>query len=346
MLSPKNSETSSIWVRIAEISVAIAAILTVVSISVSAGLFLWERPDRRRAVVFNAWSRVAEMEAKRADGGRSEALRQLRENGEILAGIALSAAVLRDVDLSNSDLSFASLKDVEFFHCLLRHANLSRAVLNGGHFREQCDFRDAKFDRTELYNAVLADSNLDDTQFTGAKGNAATSFNGASMRHTLILNADFPGVIFDNADLTGARFVESRIEKATFQKAVLVECRFVGINAAGAHFQNAQGKKCRFGWKSVLDGAHFDRATLDSSEFEGSSLRGTSFFGATLRGAVFRKCDLRGADFTSADLTDADISECTIEGAIFTNATLQGTTSVGCLGTPVDLPNDKQDAFR
>jgi uncharacterized protein YjbI with pentapeptide repeats len=335
----KDSETASRVVRGAEVG---AALLTVFSIVVSATVFWLERSDRKRAVIFGAWNVLAGMEKKRADGGRSEALRQLRENEESLAGIDLSGGILRNLDLSNSDLTLASLKDVEFTHCLLRRVNLTDAILESGHFRQQCDFRGATFYRTKLQNAVLADSRLDGAEFLGAEGNVATSFNGAAMSKTVISNSVFANVIFDNADLTDARILESRIEKARFQKATINRCRLTGTKAEGTQFQNATGRNCIFGWGTVLDEAHFDRAVLDSPIFETTSLRGAIFFGAKLRGAEFRNCDLTGANFTSSDLTYAIFSECLIEGAVFTNSQLRPATAfVRCQGTPVDLPGDK-----
>jgi len=344
MYPPSTSVKSSNLVRTAEI---LAAVLTVGSILCSATLFYTERTSRKRAVLFSAWSIVAATEEKRVDAGRSDALRQLMENRQSLAGIVLNGGIFRNVDLSNNDLSLASLKNVEFMHCRLKNVNLSGASLDGGHFRENCDFRDAKFERTRLHNTILADSSLERAQFLGAEGNALTSFNGAVMRGGVISNAEFGNVMFDNADLTGLTMVMSRIEKATFLRATLTGSRFSGVKAAGAQFQRATGERCLFGWGSILDGAAFDRVAFYLTTFEDSSLRGAHFFGATLNGGRFVSCDLTGADFTSALLTQTTFDNCIIQGALFRNAELGSETRfVGCVGTPIDLVEVQGDARR
>lgn len=321
-----------------EIIAGLAALLTVASVSTSAFLYYVERPSRQRATIFAAWSIVSGMEGKRADGARSVALNQLRENHESLAGIVLDGSIFRNIDLSNSNLFLASLKNVEFTHCKLVAVDFTDANLQGGHFRDRCDFSSSKFERTDLRNAVLADSVLQNVQFLGSTGNAFTSFNNAHLDNSSMTNTTFNDAIFDNSELHETTFVSSGLERATFLRAILNHTRFSTVSANEAKFILARGDGTQFLWGALLDGAQFDSAQLTNPIFENCSLRGAKFFGSYITNGTFRNCNLTNANFTSVHLKSTIFENCVLEGAVFLHADIDSETLfTNSKGTPIGL---------
>ena len=219
----------------------IAACLTTASVVTAVAMYIMDKPTRERTALFDAWRMVVHMESRRVSGARAEALAVLLKNRESLAGVDLSNAILDDIDLRGSVLSFASLEDVRFSRVKLNRALLRGASLRNGHFEQRCDFTDAVFDRTQLQGAVLADNTLVRATFSGTEASLTTSFNGADLRSSVTVNAEFSGVNFDNADLSGAKMVEGRVENATFQRATLADFRMAGTFGAGAQFQKSTG---------------------------------------------------------------------------------------------------------
>ena len=338
MVSGEQTKPKSRMLLLAEVIGAFAALLTVLSVSSSAVLYYAERPSRQRATVFGAWAVVSGMEGKRADGARSVALKQLRDNHESLAGIVLDGSILNDVDLSDTNLLLASLRNVEFNHCRLASANLTDANMQGGHFRDGCDFSFSKFERTDLRGAVLADSNLFSVRFLGSQGNALTSFNNAKLIHSTVTNGNFNDVVFDNSELGETVFVSVGIQRASFLRVKLDHTRFAAVTATEANFVKAIGDHAQFVWGTDLDDARFDRAVLTNPVFQDSHLRGTTFFASQITQGTFKNCDLTNADFTSATLTATVFENCIVQGASFTHAKLQeGTSFKNCQGKPVGI---------
>lgn len=299
-----------------------ADLLTVASITCAAVLYYSEAPARERAAVFSAWNTLASTEGKRASAGRPEALAQLIKSHESLAGIDLNKAILRGVDLSGSNLSLAKLDDVDFSGVLLRNVSLRDASLQGGHFREGCDFTGAIFERTDLRAAVLVDTTLAQATFSGVEGGTRTSFNGANMRKAVFVNSTLSRAIFDNADLTDARMTEGAVDGATFSLATLENFHMTGTSAVGVGLQRSKGLGAVFGANTNLNQARFDASQLQNPVFDGVTARGAVFFAAIFPSALFINSDLRDADFTSADLRNAAFCNTNLSGAKFERAVL------------------------
>lgn len=307
-------ERSKAWIELT------AGAIAIVSVVVSASMYMIESPTRKREAVFNAWGIVAGMEGKRSDGGRSEALRQLRTSGENLAGVVLDGSIFRALDLSNTTLTRASLRDVEFTGCSLKEVDLTRACLADAHMIG-CNLTAGRLVFAQLDGAVLADCILDLVSLQGARGDSRTSFNGASMRQSVWSNAVFRETIVDNADLSGASITEVCFDDASFQRVNAGGWQWTAVRATSACLQNVHGSGCQFMHDTVLAQARLDRSILHEATFDHVDLRGASFFAAELQGTVFRDCDLSGADLSSADLTGVTFLRCNTEGMVLRMAT-------------------------
>lgn len=320
------------WEWIALSVGACAALFSILTVMVSAIQFVRERDSRRRVAVFSAWSIVSSTEGKRANGGRSDALKQLKENNQSFAGMVLDGAVLDNLDLSKSDLSYSSLRNVDLNRCSFNNVSLIHASLAHGTFRDHCEFRRALFSETDLRDAHLSDDDLDESRFHIAIGDDSTTFDGASMRDAEIANSSFVGSTFDNSDLSKAVFTATSISLARFVNAKLNGCRLSAVDASNAQFAKASLQDCLIERHTLLRDADFSRVHAERAIYNDVDLSGAVFFGAFLAGTTFQNCILTGANFTSADLRSATFEKCDLSGAIFTAADVNAGAFSNCKG--------------
>ena len=221
----------------------LVALATIIPVGVSAVMYVSEYNNRKQATILAAWSVIAQMQGQHASAGRAQALDELKSKNQSLAGIVLDKAILREADLSNTDLSYASLNDLDCTRCRFRGANLFNANLEGGRYKGGCDFSDATLEEARLNNALLADCTFDRASLHRARGDVRTSFNGASMRAIVISNASLPKAIFNNADLSNAQLIDTNVEGAQFQRSVVSGWHWNGVTARYAELYNIHGDR-------------------------------------------------------------------------------------------------------
>lgn len=314
-----------------------AAILTVLSVNVSAVLYFLDWPSRKRASISSAWTIVAGMEGKHSEAARGEALRILRAEDESLEGLVLDGAILRDVELSNANLFQASLRDVDFKGASFEHSSLRGVVLIRAKFSDGCNFRGSFLEGTPLQGAQFADCDMSNATLRSARGDSETSFDGARMKSAQISGSDLRGVQFNNADLSYAQIDHGNLDNATFHRATVTRWKWTGTEAKDARFEKVMGQWASFR-SADLERTHFDGSDLSHARFHSVNLKGASFFRTTLTGAHFEDCDLSGANFTSADLSSVVFSHCIVDGTIFRLSNLPPRSLENTTGTPVEVP--------
>lgn len=127
---------------------------------------------------------------------------------------SFSGMDLRDLDLSNTDLS-----GMDFSNATLNNINLSKANLSN-----------ANFTKAYLYNVNLSGANVSNANFNGARLSRvnllfANLFN-ANLENTFLEFTKFTSTILTNVRLRGADFVESNFYKAkglTFEDKCYIE---------------------------------------------------------------------------------------------------------------------------
>lgn len=316
----------------------IAAFLTCISISIAAIVYIFEIDDRRQATILQAWAIVTDLEGKRVGGGRIEALRQLKEGGQRLAGIVLDGVILSGLDLSKTDLSYSSLQSVVLTDVSFSGSDLRHSLLNGGKFHGSCDFSGAVLERVVFREVLVNDCLFDKAKIHCAEGDSRTSFNGASMKEAKISNSSFADAIFDNVNLSGSDLVEVDFQGASFQRANVSDTIWIGVEAPGS-IMRLQGKDARFLAGSNFRGARFDQSSLYGARFKGVDLQGASFFGAELlQGVVFQDCNLEGANFSSATFEGARFEGCNLKDIQLFGSDIKGIEAVkNCTNVPPSL---------
>lgn len=234
---------------------------------------------------------------------RDEALALLNEGPEgqtafnWLAGVEgiqlnLQNAVLKNIDLGETNLSradltgaeflssklnqcvFGDLKAVGFSGCELRLLNLGRA--------DHCCFVDSTF-KEAVVQAFLCECDL-----TGADLSAIMIY-ALIAQHCTFKNAKFQQTVS-----AGVLLRESDFSNADLSQ----------VNLCGADLH-----------KSKLTGANLRNACLDAADLTEVDLSGADLTGATLIGAKLCGANLSGADFEGAILIDADLSKANAESA-------------------------------
>jgi uncharacterized protein YjbI with pentapeptide repeats len=121
---------------------------------------------------------------------------------------------------------------------------------------------------------------------------------------------------FDRFELSNINLTGAKLDRASFNRAVMQETKFADLDGARTRFINTD---------------------LRNTTFEGASLRYADFTEADLRGATLARSDLADARFVSADLRGADLTGARIRDADFFRANLSGATWVD--GTRVCAEN-------
>ena len=150
-----------------------AAILTCISVVITAVMYICEGSQRKKQAVFEAWSTVNSAHGLEHSGGRIEALGYLNSENQSLAGLTTIRANLTRVQLPGADVQDAVL-------CVthLEGANLKGASLN----------------RANLENSFLEGANLED----------------AKLKRAMLKKVNLRNVTWKNADIEGANFYNAR----------------------------------------------------------------------------------------------------------------------------------------
>jgi hypothetical protein len=155
-----------------------------------------ESGDRLKQKHYQAWLVINSAEGKGGNGGRIEALEELKADGVSLVGVNLSSAFLmrvrlpkgnlaranfdgadaRNSDLAGANVSDASLRSANFRGAQLQGASFVRSVLDGA------DFAGADLRGADLTGVSLEDADLRGADLEGLKWNSMVSVKGTNIR--------------------------------------------------------------------------------------------------------------------------------------------------------------------
>lgn len=255
----------------------------------------------------------------------------------ILTGVCLQRATLEDANLYGANLEGANLASASLRRTILTQANLTRCDLTGTSLEE--------IDATE---AVLQQANLSKAAI------ASAVFERANMAQVSLDDATGEGAIFCEADLAGATLKKASLPASDFSKALLEGVNFQDANLSDANFEAASGSSANFRCANLsglrasegcnFSGSCFVKANAAESCWEEACLSGADFSYARLEAATFTKALLEGANFygsnakfgrfrkanlKNAKLTQMNLFEATLEKADLTGADLQGSNLYG-----------------
>ena len=154
------------------------------------------------------------------------ALKDIDLSNKNLSGFDLRGADLSDAKLINTDLSGANLRRADLRGAELNGANLSQAKLN------RADLFKAYLIGADLRGAELIGVNLEGANLNGAKSNKA-NLSGAFLRFAKLKGANLTGALLheatiSNADLTGANLTNAQLIRTQAQKADFTRADLTG----------------------------------------------------------------------------------------------------------------------
>ena len=208
-----------------------------------------------------------------------EFLKLYKEERRDFPGADLSEMYLTCEDLSDINLSGATLRKTVLCETTLANANFQNADLRDVEISAEIrgsniDFSGANFEGTGMYEGIIEQANF-----------SRANFRDASFSQFSMTKCNFNGTDFTNAWLSETEFTAGHFKGAIFQKA------YIDVNF----------------WDADIAGADFSYAFFRCSPQHLRETRGVDVTAANFVNAVFLPPRIRSPD-------DLDIS--TIQGAI------------------------------
>lgn len=261
--------------------------------------------------------------------------------GEDLSDADLTNASLENADLTGANLSRANFTDVNLSGALLVNANLSNADLVYSYLFE-----------TDLSNADLTDAYIYGVQSGGIAGTPVNLsvdwqlFNGylvglsANLSNADLTGVDLSGKSFNEANFAGANLSNAKLEYTSFNNVSLINVSFanadliyadlIDVDLSGADLTNAD-----------LAGAVLQRVSLSNANLEGTSLEYTTLGAGVSSGGIVGvpfglpsfvqlvdgyltglQMNLSGAELSGSDLSGASLPEVDLSYADLSNSDL------------------------
>jgi len=259
---------------------------------------------------------------------------------------------VRELDLSDVDLSFMDLSGLDLTGSMFARANLTetklanailvdtsfasaemlKVVLSGAQLQAS-DLTGANLQWADLMGANLSDAEVAGARLLGARLAGAvahrTVFQDADLTEAVLaegdfLEADFERARLDRADLLTARLVAATLEgvsadQARFERAVMTGVRAEGLVAKQAHFGTIDAEDS-FWEGAELSESNFAFARLTRADFTEAVLIGVVMDGALVRDARFDRANAhslmgRKSDFMEASFESADLTLSDLAGS-------------------------------
>jgi hypothetical protein len=212
-------------------------------VTVLVAVIFWflEAGDRAKERHYRAWDLINAARGSTGDGGRRDALQDLKNDHVSLAAAPLEKAWLPRVDLKGAHLAFANLQGASLVFANLQDAYLRGANLQGasltfanlqGAWLGWANMKDA--DAANLQGADLRAANLQSAELRGA------DLQGANLQHANLQGANLQGADVGWANLQGAKGLTQEQLNATKSdhRTVLPE----GLTRP-AHWQSEEGEQ-------------------------------------------------------------------------------------------------------
>ncbi|UBF23910.1 pentapeptide repeat-containing protein [Kovacikia minuta CCNUW1] len=239
-----------------------------------------------------------------------ELLKKYAAGDRNFPGVNLSEANLTGASLSNVNLTGANLSVANLSGANLNSANLTKAKLN------VAKLSGANLSKSNLSEAILNVANLTLADLSGAELSQA-SFVRAELSRADLSGANLSQTNFSGADLKDAKLRATNLSNANLSRADLKWANLTAANLTGTNLHGAD-----------LSSTDFSGADLSNTELRQANLSRANLKGANLSQANLRWADLSGADLSGADLSGAKLSGANLTGANLSNSTLLETTLV------------------
>ncbi len=183
----------------------------------------------------------------------------------VLAGLDLTKAYMRNVDLINADCSGANFYNADFLDADLSGTTFSNANLRGAYFWNTKTSNTlfegvTSFDNATFHNTDLMDMDL-----------RSSSFTAVHIENSTWTNLNVSGCSFINADITDSTFEGTE---------------FAGCNLTGVHISGNYSKWRNTSFENtILSDGYIDFISVEYTDTY-NSFDGVSFSNATINGTA------------------------------------------------------------
>jgi uncharacterized protein YjbI with pentapeptide repeats len=213
----------------------------------------------------------------------------------LAAGIDLSWADLRGIEISGWDfnravLDHADLSQARVLFCDLERCSLLGARLDGALF-SGCDLSRAVLDGASLMNTRMEAGSLNRTQLRGVQADglellnldaSRMIFDGSRLHGARIEGVNLSRAQGEGADLSGLWLLNANLDHIVLSEASLVDGELDGCSLAHADLRHARLDRFWIRSSSAAQ-ARFDHAHMPGVRWEGS----VSFAQASFEGACY-----------------------------------------------------------
>lgn len=261
-----------------------------------------------------------------------------------------------NLDLSNIDLSQASLRHCLFDNCLLKGANLSETDLSECTL-QNCDLTGANIQLSQLDGSLLQKCKLEKILFNNSSARymmardcqfTNSQIKNAKWSHTVLVDCCLKDVQAEKIDISSGCLQRCDLNSinlyaAHLDKLLLDNCEMDRANLAKSQLQTAtcsaikgdqvnlsyaQAQGIRFDGKCQLPRLCLDYANLHGASLQGAYLPGSSLREAVLNKALVMRCDISDSDgyhliAHDADFTGSNLSRVCWQGANLLGARLR-----------------------
>lgn len=184
------------------------------------------------------------------------------------------------------------------------------------------DLRGARLVGGQLTDANLQNADLEraDVSLVDLSG---ARLHGASLPNLIGARIDLTRADLSFARAPSANLVQSNLQDANFEGALLTDATFAAANLNGARFVRANLSRAQL-MHTDITGADFTQASLAGSFLNGLDLTLARFDFAAFAEAKLRKCNLEGMELPGADFEAADLRGAYLTGSIMPKANLAG----------------------
>lgn len=204
------------------------------------------------------------------------------------------------LDLSQTNLSGASIANANLSGVLMHRTNLKNAVLT------KSDISNAYLDDCWMSKAQMPYANLEGSSLRNA------NLQGANLMSAKLHQAKLTQANLEEADLRGADLRAADLREANLERANLQKAKLRGANLRGAKLLGA-----------ALEGADLEAADLRVCDLREANMKGANLWKATVQGANLMGANLSVANLKSADLRLVDLRDGLLEGANLEGANLE-----------------------
>lgn len=257
--------------------------------------------------------------------------------------LELKGRTLKDLDLSEEDLSGLDFSEARLDTCILKKARLTGARLDGAMLQKcdfsgaelggvslkrtvckQCVFKQAGFEEAQAEMPLFENCDLSNADFARATLNQAV-FQKGLFTAVNLLQAQLWLCIISETDACKLMADRASFKKCVLKKLTMDQASLAGIRTDATLLHSCSGQevtlagsdlfKFRIAHESAFWGLNLAGVTWNQGYCRKSNLAQMDMHGSSLERTIFDSCDLEKANLNRSKLVRCRFLKCNLQGA-------------------------------